>query len=170
MYRLYARFLYAIIGKSFYAPPKGVCLSRSSFDRSRAMSGGRSISKKTTVSLQRKLVLLISRSGKAQCSQGQQGDQPIPGVLGSCNGGEELTEKFIVTICFASISTLGHSLACSEDVAACLVTPIAPEGEHLYLIGWVGCWFRPYYWRQGEKRIKGFKSHGSAHVRRSIVC
>jgi hypothetical protein len=135
MYRLYARFLYAMIGISFYAPPKGVCLSRSSFDRSRAMSGGRSISKKTTVSLQRKLVLLISRSGKGP---GQQGDQPIPGVLGSCKGGEELMEKFMATICFASISTLGHFLAYSEDVAACLVTPIAPEGEHLYLIGWVG--------------------------------
>lgn len=55
----------------------------------------------------------------------------VPGVLGSCKGGEGLTEKFIATIRFASISTLGHFLACSEDVAASLVTPIAPEGESL---------------------------------------
>ena len=35
--------------------------------------------------------------------------------------------------------------------------------KHFYLIGWVGCWFRPYYWCQGDGQIPD-----GAHARATV--
>ena len=41
--------------------------------------------------------------------------------------------------------------------------------KHFYLIGWVGCWFRPYYWCQASGKVETGMSPRFARMRQVLI-